>query len=74
MSKPRGPLRGVAAWCRTKILTGQPTCIEFTKPCQSLFVLGTYELDERGSQGATVGTQKRTGSLQLYRLEKNADM
>lgn len=46
------------------ILDAPPSCIEFSKLRDGIFVVGTYSLNEAEEAG---GVQSRTGSLVLMR-------
>ena len=70
MGKSSVPLKSVVHYLKTNSLDDQPSCIEFSKAHNSLFVVGSYELDENGESGSGSSSegQMRNGSLQLYQL------
>ena len=65
-------------------LSAQPSCIDFSKQIPNIFVIGTYQLDESGSEDSSILTdetpepeqplQSRSGNLLLFRLEEDSTM
>lgn len=65
----------------TTFLNAEPSCIEFAPKLLDIFVVGSYTLEtqpEESTAGqelpSTDGSQKRTGALSIFRLEKNAEV
>ena len=57
-----------------RIIRQPPTCVEFCPVDPSIFVVGTYKLEESEVDGSTAGTQSqsRTGRVELYQIRKKA--
>ena len=62
----------------THFLSAQPSCIEFSSLLSSIFVIGTYQLDESSefAAGAEAAppAQSRSGSIEIFRLEDDDTM